>query len=129
MIAEGRGDQRPTREARTPGPQKPRCGGAGCERPAKVKGYCIKHYLRLYHHGDPNYEPGPGQPRQCSIEDCIGMTHAGGLCSRHYQMGRRVDNMIRRMEAELAEARKVALQLRRMSDRAVVNQSERESSL
>jgi hypothetical protein len=34
--------------------QEKRCQAADCDRPAKTRGLCQKHYARLLRHGDPN---------------------------------------------------------------------------
>jgi hypothetical protein len=44
--SEQNANQRPRR--RTP---KPRCLHEGCDTPARVKGLCAKHYMRLYNAG------------------------------------------------------------------------------
>lgn len=71
------------------------CSIDGCEDIAKARGWCGKHYMRWYVHGDPhgaqartrNAESPTG--RMCTVEGCDRPSDVPGCgrgwCGRHYQ--------------------------------------------
>ena len=68
--------------------EKPRCSDEGCTRPAKCRGLCNAHYLRLRRHGS-TAKLDRRRYRVCDIPGC-GRPHEGlGLCSLHRQRVRR----------------------------------------
>lgn len=71
------------------------CAVAGCDRPAKVKGWCGRHYQRWYNHGDPEKTIPKGPPPTrtvCTIDGCGSPELARGMCSIHYQRNERHGN-------------------------------------
>jgi len=85
------------------------CSVEGCDKPHKSRGWCRKHYLRFWRHGDPLTVKQPGRPRKgrppwtpppqprrratpnqrCSITGCNRKHHAIGFCLTHYRPRRR----------------------------------------
>lgn len=62
------------------------CSFPECERPHKSKGYCQKHYFRLWKHGDVNIilpYGGIKFRKQCTIEGCEKLNVSKGLCGMH----------------------------------------------
>lgn len=62
------------------------CAGSGCDRPAKVKGMCQKHYVSAKRAEERAARP-PKEPtvRLCSVPGC-GKRHKGqGFCATHYR--------------------------------------------
>lgn len=58
------------------------CAIPECGLPVKGRGWCRKHYLRWYKHGDPlHLEQRRGI---CSVEGCDDKHHAKELCASHY---------------------------------------------
>lgn len=58
------------------------CSVAGCDKPAKSRGWCNRHYCRWRYYGDPE---GTRQITVgCSAPDCDGEHLARGLCAKHY---------------------------------------------
>jgi hypothetical protein len=58
-----------------------------CTTEAFCKGYCQKHYRRIYRNGTSKarrYAPRGSSP-QCSVEECERAHHAKGLCYLHYR--------------------------------------------
>jgi hypothetical protein len=64
------------------------CAFEGCSDPPCAKGYCRKHYYRLWRYGDPAINHRPGG-RVCSIEGCERPYHANGYCAAHARAARR----------------------------------------
>lgn len=62
------------------------CAAAGCERDARARGLCHKHYVRLIRTGttdDP--KPRGKKVRQpCSVDGCEAPAFCHGWCRRHY---------------------------------------------
>lgn len=52
------------------------CKHEECDRPAKTRGMCRKHYMRWY----MSVRPGP----PCSEDLCDRVAYSKGLCPRHY---------------------------------------------
>lgn len=59
------------------------CSHDGCERHAKTRGLCLKHWQKKWRTG----EVGNDRPL-CSRDDCAHFVHARGLCATHYQRER-----------------------------------------
>lgn len=57
------------------------CSINKCESKHYGKGYCSKHYWRLYRHGNTNKITFP---EICSIKVCENKCHAKGYCDKHY---------------------------------------------
>ncbi len=60
------------------------CSLPGCDAPAKTRGLCQKHYLRLHRHGDPltNKRGDPWTPAEDArlLEACgLGRAPYGGI--------------------------------------------------
>lgn len=68
------------------------CSAAGCERGARAKGWCGKHYQRLHNRGtlDPYVRPKPLW-KTCSLDGCPNRsrTRTGRVCEVHYYRYRR----------------------------------------
>lgn len=64
------------------------CRADGCERAAKIKGWCNPHYQRVHRHGDPQVHK-PLRPEKptvpCLVKGCDRPVHALAYCQRHYQ--------------------------------------------
>ncbi len=66
------------------------CSIDDCPKPARARGWCVKHYQRWQTHGDPlmvkvrlpDREPKPKGP--CAINECDGRAEIRGWCSTHY---------------------------------------------
>lgn len=67
------------------------CSVEGCNGPHQGRGYCRKHYLRFYKHGDPSVTLNPiGQrPATCSVAGCHQPHCAHGYCGKHAYRYRR----------------------------------------
>lgn len=64
------------------------CAVVGCKRTDMGgRGYCRKHYQRLYRHGDVNGGQlrQPAKGRICSVSDCDRPMKDSGLCIAHVQ--------------------------------------------
>jgi len=61
------------------------CKIDGCENITQSRGWCGKHYMRWYTHGEPNKTMLP-RDRECSIKGCHKKHVAKGLCGNHYMM-------------------------------------------
>lgn len=57
------------------------CAAPGCERPAKARGLCVRHYARLR-------RSDPARPA-CAVEGCDERAVTLGWCPRHYTRWRR----------------------------------------
>ena len=58
----------------------------GCERAAKIRGWCQLHYNRnrLYGHpGTAEVEPREKRGATCSVGDCGKAVHSRGMCGMH----------------------------------------------
>lgn len=64
------------------------CSIDGCERPAKVRGWCQVHYMRWYRNGDPEvglrFNSPPPEDGLCTIDGCDKPAKARGWCDTHY---------------------------------------------
>lgn len=58
-----------------------------CERPARARGLCIRHYRKAK---DSGLFAELNIP--CAVEECADRARAGGLCNRHYLRSRRHGN-------------------------------------
>jgi len=67
------------------------CAVADCLNPAKTRGWCHKHYVRWWKHGDPlivqlaGWGNRPRQHQTCSVDDCATRPLARGWCRKHYK--------------------------------------------
>ena len=63
------------------------CSVGGCDRLSTRRGWCKKHYVRWFRHGDPNVvlQPKKARDPHCTIEGCGKLHTAKGLCSGHYK--------------------------------------------
>lgn len=62
------------------------CSIDGCDKPARGRGWCVKHWKRWRTHGDPLYvRPAPLPPPRCAVADCNKPKHGFIYCSKHYQ--------------------------------------------
>ena len=66
------------------------CAHSGCERESRTKGYCQKHYLRLWKHGTTeDVDRRRREPTVCNHADCDGTAIGRGYCLKHYTRLRR----------------------------------------
>lgn len=70
--------------------QRKTCQSPNCERPARTKGYCPRHYQQVRKYGrlTPEREIGRN-PSICIVEGCSNKVAARGYCSKHYAQIRR----------------------------------------
>lgn len=72
-----------------------RCLMPDCDRRAAARGYCRRHYQRLWRHGDPRvmrinrYAPGT----LCAAPGCERPVRAKGLCPAHYYRQKRTGDV------------------------------------
>jgi hypothetical protein len=63
------------------------CSISACDKPARVRGWCVGHYERWRKHGDPTAGGPLGtrsrQSGPCSVDGCDDPAKARGLCQRH----------------------------------------------
>lgn len=71
--------------------EKPLCAVDGCERDARKRGWCDKHYKRWQAHGDPlvvlsRWDSGryDRQGKPCAVADCSKASVTRELCRAHY---------------------------------------------
>ena len=66
------------------------CSAENCERVAKARGLCDKHYQRLKKHGDTETTlRNVDGTKECSIENCHRRYWGAGYCLSHYDRVRR----------------------------------------
>ena len=64
------------------------CTIESCDKPAAGRGWCRKHYMRWYRHGDP-LGVAPAKPiPTCSVIDCDLESKSLGMCRKHYDAER-----------------------------------------
>lgn len=69
------------------------CKHPGCDRPAKHRGLCDMHYMRLYR--SDNFIPT--KPIEgCSVAGCDNKHYAKGYCKKHYYRMHRNGTMEKR---------------------------------
>ena len=61
------------------------CAVDTCERAAKIKGWCAKHYGRYRRHGHPTELGHPAPGLACSVSECDRPAVTRGWCRPHYQ--------------------------------------------
>lgn len=71
------------------GPRPAVCKFDGCDNPGNVpgtaKGYCQKHYARVYKHGDPAVTLiEVGNDPVCTVDGCERPHRSRGMCMNHY---------------------------------------------
>lgn len=67
------------------------CNVDGCERSARTRGLCDKHYRRLLHHGDVNFLAHKPTSRQCRASGCknmVGAKGGDGFCWHHWYLNK-----------------------------------------
>ena len=93
------------------------CTADGCDLAARKRGWCNKHYIRWYVHGDPNYE----RPTytQCQVEACTTHPRSAtvGLCEKHYYRIRRHGDAAVVIDTRLPDVRYRAAHWRTQVDR------------
>lgn len=70
------------------------CSGSNCDRLARTRGMCQKHYVRFWKHGTTD-DPTPHVQRACSHQDCERPSAGLGLCKMHYKREWRKKNPTR----------------------------------
>lgn len=70
------------------------CSEEACDRPARARGLCTKHYQRLKSSGDPNLvrtTAKTGPLPSCSVPDCSSeaRNHTSPFCEKHYSRNKR----------------------------------------
>lgn len=68
------------------------CHPDGCDRPARARGWCRAHYLRVLRTGNPGTAAIPEPKKKCSVEDCdriVDSLGGHGYCGKHYQRFRK----------------------------------------
>lgn len=63
------------------------CSIENCSSKVYAKGFCNKHYQRLWKHGDPHYIPIV-VTKSCEVAGCSGEYHGRGYCYKHYERWR-----------------------------------------
>ena len=93
------------------------CSIPNCARVVHGHGWCSKHYLRWYYHGNPVYEPVRYQ--QCTVKGCDNSPRStiNPLCEMHYYRQRRHGSPHTVMETRLQEVKYRAAHWRVQSDR------------
>jgi 5-methylcytosine-specific restriction endonuclease McrA len=63
------------------------CSIDGCNKPSRVRGWCVTHYHRFNRHGDPLVirQMVPKRGMKCSILDCEKPVAGRGWCQAHYR--------------------------------------------
>lgn len=64
------------------------CSVEDCDRPSRVRGWCLKHYSRWQRHGDPTQFDG-NVPGPCKVDGCGKPKTGHGFCVAHYKRWRR----------------------------------------
>ncbi len=66
--------------------RRPNCAIDGCDSPVQARGWCNRHYLRWWRHGDPNtqHRAWNQQSDSCTIPGCDKPPVARGWCVTHY---------------------------------------------
>lgn len=70
-----------------------KCSIEGCEKPVKVRGWCMMHYTRWQRHGDPLYRRQFKRDEPCSVDGCERKKWAAGYCHTHYAKIRRTGTL------------------------------------
>lgn len=71
---------------------KATCSIDGCERTARLRGWCQPHYMRWYRNGDPEqgvrFNQKPPEDGICTIGGCDKPHSSRGWCATHYMRWR-----------------------------------------
>ncbi len=65
-----------------------KCTISDCTALVEARGWCIKHYLSWYNHGDP-LKAKRKIRKSCKIENCERLAFGYSLCSLHYNRWRK----------------------------------------
>lgn len=68
------------------------CKFDGCDKGGRiVRGWCLMHYTRWLHHGDPSVVLPKTKKKRgpCAVNGCAELTDAKGYCRHHYKRFRR----------------------------------------
>ncbi|RLB59790.1 MAG: hypothetical protein DRI34_00830 [Deltaproteobacteria bacterium] len=64
------------------------CSVEGCDKPARARGLCSRHYQRQRYSERRQAEGDKGPPRrgqgQCEVEGCQEVVYARQMCSKHF---------------------------------------------
>jgi DNA-binding CsgD family transcriptional regulator len=79
------------------------CSYPGCDQPGVARGYCRKHYMKLYNKAKMPRTTRPQKGHTCSAEGCDRPAYAKGYCSLHYSRLKRTGNVDRLNNANAGE--------------------------
>lgn len=65
------------------------CSVPDCDRAARYKGLCSKHYKRQWRHGDPTVRLINEHRAPCKVEGCHGLSRWEGMCAAHVMRWKR----------------------------------------
>ncbi len=82
------------------------CSIPGCDKRARGRGWCGKHYQRWASNGDPLRLVRPSNDGPCSIPGCDRPRHGYGLCYKHWARLRKHGNPVETKNPNLGKAKR-----------------------